>query len=888
MGSKRGRLMTAKEISGTRSGERSNRTQPTSIDVRGRRVRNAAAIFRSETATMAKERFERQSERPHLFLFSRKSRPFVVFALAVAILGMASMAHAATVLAITTKTLAAGYVSSSYSQSLAATGGSGAGYSWSVKSGTLPAGITFSAAGVLSGKPTATGAFAVTFQVKDSLLHVATAALTLTIYPALAVKTTALAESYVASPYSVALAAAGGSGTGLSWSLASGSLPNGLALSAAGAISGQPTLAGSSTFSVAVKDSAGNKATASLTLVVGPQLVISSAGPLPVGYATKTYSFTFTAGGGSGKGYVWTTKSVLPQNMVLSTAGVLSGATPAADTVTITVTVTDSAKNTASAAYLLVINSPVSQCTNDNQISALVELYGLYTFTLNRRNLTNGQISYSIGSFWADGLGRVVNGVMDSNGPGFAAATQNTFTGTYTVGSDGRGRMDVAIPPTAVGQQTLNQSFCFALDSFATTSGKPPYGASSHAFVIEDDTSNVTSSGEFLAQVVNPTNLVMQGSWAFGMSGRIHYPTLLPNGPDPRIAFAGYLNLDGTGKILAGGLDEVVSTANNGKIPPPTYKTMTTLAGTYSIAAVSSGTPTGRGTISVTNNGVTFASFVFYPYGGTNSIPTGPVDVASGMVFLETSLPATTTPIHAAWVGSGKRRSSTSFSAATLKGSSVASQFFYVNPGLTGESQGVGIDVDQWDGAGNFTYTGDRNSASLATTDSGSGTYTVDANGRFAVMAGGVCAPCGYLSGTNQGFAVYDSQDTNLVTLEPQTVPLGGPFQISSMQGGYAYGSRWYIYPLQQTASGETITLGAGAFKGTLDANTRGQSDVNVAVTATETATSTSGVHGRFLYQPSNTTFGYAIYVIDKNNAIAIPLGGTGGQTDPLLRFIHQ
>jgi hypothetical protein len=59
-------------------------------------------------------------------------------------------------------------------------------------------------------------------------------------------------------------------------------------------------------------------------------------------------------------------------------------------------------------------------------------------------------------------------------------------------------------------------------------------------------------------------------------------------------------------------------------------------------------------------------------------------------------------------------------------------------------------------------------------------------------------------------------------------------------------------------------------------------------LTAIETATPTSGVDGRFLYQPSNTTFPYAIYVIDKNNAIAIPLGGSGSETDPLLRFIHQ
>ena len=792
-------------------------------------------------------------------------------------------------LAVTTKSLLTGYVSSAYSDTLAATGGTSKGYTWSVRTGALPAGVKLSPAGVLSGNPTAAGSFALSFQVKDSLSHVAAASLTLIVKPALAIKTSALGEAYVGSPYSATLAASGGSGAGYSWKLASGSLPNGLTLSTAGKISGKPTKAGSSTITIGVKDSAGNAAKASLTLVAGPELIITSTSPLPVGYADKNYSFSFAAKGGSGKGYVWTTKTTLPQNMVLSKAGVLSGTTPAADTVTMTIVVTDSAKNTSSADFKLVINAPTSQCTNDNQTTALVELHGVYTFTLNRRDLSSGQISNSIGSFNADGLGNILDGVMDSNGPDFTAPTKDSFSGTYTVGSDGRGRMDIAIPGTQAGQKTLNQSFCYALDSFQVNKDKT-YGASSHAFVIEDDTSNVTSSGEFLAQVASPMNSAMQGSWAFGMSGFVHYPTLLPNGPDPRFAFAGYLNFDGNGTITTGELDEVISDAYNGKLETPDYKAQTSLLGTYSIPTPSSGTPSGRGTISVTHDGTSFASFVFYPYGGTAIQPGG--NFAGGMVFLETSVPnnGSTTPFYAAWSGAGTRRASnlTSFSKASLSGYSVASQVFFANPGMSDQSQGVGIDVDHWDGAGNLTYSGDRNSASLATTVSGKSTYTVDSNGRFAVMVNGLCAPCGYLSGANQGYAIYDSVSSNLVLLEAQTVPNSGPFQISSMQGGYAFGDRWYLFPEQQTASGETITNGQGSFTGTLDTNTDGQADVDLSLTATETSTAKSGTSGRFLYQPSNTTFPYAIYVIDKNNAVAIPLGGSGSQTDPLLRFIHQ
>ena len=271
-------------------------------------------------------------------------------------------------LAITTKSLPTGYVSSAYSVTLAATGGTASGYAWSVHTGALPTGVTLSAAGALFGKPVVAGSFAVTFQVKDSLSHVAVAPFTITIKPALAIKATTVSEAYVGSPYSITFAASGGSGTGLTWSVASGTLRNGLALSTTGTIAGQPTIAGSSALSIAVKDSVGNTAKASFTLVVGPRLAITTAGPLPIGYADKNYSFTLAASGGSGTGYAWTTKSVLPQNFVLSKAGILSGLTTAADTVTLTVVVTDSAKNTALAQYSLIINSATSQCTNDDQL----------------------------------------------------------------------------------------------------------------------------------------------------------------------------------------------------------------------------------------------------------------------------------------------------------------------------------------------------------------------------------------------------------------------------------------------------------------------------------------------------------------------------------------
>jgi hypothetical protein len=93
-----------------------------------------------------------------------------------------------TALSITTASpLAGGMVGTSYSQALAATGGSGNYSSWALTSGSLPAGLSLGSAGVLGGTPTAAGTSTFTVQVTDSALATATASLSLTVQEPLAV-----------------------------------------------------------------------------------------------------------------------------------------------------------------------------------------------------------------------------------------------------------------------------------------------------------------------------------------------------------------------------------------------------------------------------------------------------------------------------------------------------------------------------------------------------------------------------------------------------------------------------------------------------------------------------------------------------------------------------
>ncbi|MCX7170528.1 MAG: CHRD domain-containing protein [Proteobacteria bacterium] len=75
---------------------------------------------------------------------------------------------------ISTASLANGVVGSAYSQTLTATGGF-TPYTWAVANGALPAGLSLSTAGVISGTPTAAGSSSFTVRVTDSATAAATA-----------------------------------------------------------------------------------------------------------------------------------------------------------------------------------------------------------------------------------------------------------------------------------------------------------------------------------------------------------------------------------------------------------------------------------------------------------------------------------------------------------------------------------------------------------------------------------------------------------------------------------------------------------------------------------------------------------------------------------------
>lgn len=182
-------------------------------------------------------------------------------------------------LTITTTQLPAGTVGVSYSQSIAATGGTPP-YNWSVSSGSLPPGLSLTASnGAITGTPSSANTFSFTVQVADTSNATASQAFTITIAsntPKLTVITTSpLPDGMVGTAYSQTLTATGGT-PAYKWSVTSGALPDGLALdSGSGTISGTPSKAGTFPFSVRVTDQSTAAADQAL------QITIGNAPPVP-------------------------------------------------------------------------------------------------------------------------------------------------------------------------------------------------------------------------------------------------------------------------------------------------------------------------------------------------------------------------------------------------------------------------------------------------------------------------------------------------------------------------------------------------------------------------------------------------------------------------------
>lgn len=260
-------------------------------------------------------------------------------------------------LAITTSSpLSQATAGVTYSTTIAASGGDGLAYNFSVVGGALPAGITLSLSGKLAGTPTTPGTYNFTVQVADVSGDAASRTFVLVVVAApLAITTAQFSPMPVGTALNVTFTARGGV---MPYSFSSsGTLPPNAVFNASGTLTATLNTPGTYGFTVTVTDSAQSTASQGYTITVtGTALSLVTTSPLAQGNVGVVYpGVQFQATGGTGT-YSWAAGS-LPPGMSFSAAGLLAGTPTTAGKYSIAVTVTDTAKATASGNFSMIITA---------------------------------------------------------------------------------------------------------------------------------------------------------------------------------------------------------------------------------------------------------------------------------------------------------------------------------------------------------------------------------------------------------------------------------------------------------------------------------------------------------------------------------------------------
>lgn len=273
--------------------------------------------------------------------------------------------HVAPGLSIQNQSVPGGTVGQPYSVTLTALSvtntnpvqGSPAAATWTVQSGNLPAGVTLSSQGQLSGTPTTEGSYQ--FVVRAQAGGVSdTETETLVVRQPLVVSSPfqrAATKSEVGVPFTAEQTATGGNGT-FTWTLARGSLPVGVELAPSGTLSGIPATPGRFAFALRVTDGEGRVVTVNGTLVVAAKLTITSLKlkPAKVG---RAYRAAIAKVGGVAP-TVWTVRGKLPKNVKLaSKLGIFLGTPKTAGKFRVTVQAVDALGVKAQKTLILVVGA---------------------------------------------------------------------------------------------------------------------------------------------------------------------------------------------------------------------------------------------------------------------------------------------------------------------------------------------------------------------------------------------------------------------------------------------------------------------------------------------------------------------------------------------------
>jgi outer membrane autotransporter protein len=506
---------------------------------------------------------------------------------------------------IDTTSLPNATIATAYSQTLAASNGTGP-YTWSLSGGSLPAGITVSSAGVVSGIPTAGGTFSPIFTVTDSASHTGTGTLSLSVTaPTIAISPATLPNGTAGTAYSQAASASGGTAPyTYVRDPAGGALPTGLTLSGTGVLSGTPTVVGSYTFAIKATDSSTgtgpfSQSTPYTVTISAPTISITPT-TVPSATAGTAYSQALAASGGGAPYTFAVTSGALPQGVSLA-GNTIAGTPTVTGTFNFTVTATDSLGFTGARAYSMTSNAPTIAVAPVTLPAPTVGI--AYSQALSA---SGGTPAYS----FAITSGALPNGLSFSGGtisgtPTAAGTFNITVTATDSLGFTGSRAYSttvaaptITLTPGSVPAGVVGQAYSSAL---IAGGGTAPYTFSSTGTlppgVSLSPSTGVLSGQPTAAGTYNFTVTVTDNSTGTGapFTKQLAY-TLTVSPPTITIAPttlpAPAIGTPYTQSVTASGGSGTYTYAVTGGALPAGL--------TFSAGGTLSGTPTAAGTFSVT------------------------------------------------------------------------------------------------------------------------------------------------------------------------------------------------------------------------------------------------------------------------------------------------
>lgn len=470
---------------------------------------------------------------------------------------------------------------------------------------------------------------------------------------------------------------------------------------------------------------------------------------------------------------------------------------------------------------LLFVSAARSQSNN-------AELQGNYALSFN--GMTSGGSRAwtpfaAVGRFYADGAGNLINGELDSNGFGpMEKGVALAFTGSYSIGTDQRGVMNLNIP----GGGTL----AFVMSTGGNAKFVEIDAGGGHGTVGSGSIEKADPSAYATAKIV--------GDFAMGAAGF--------DQSNNRTAIAARFTADGMGTLSNGAAD-----VNQFGM----FMTLNLLAGTYS---VTDGT-TGRGVMNLpplAGGGMTNLDFAFYVVNAGKVFAMEMDAVSPSAPLLNGAMLHQQVPLGG-------------FSGSSLNGNTV----MYLTgrmtcPGTANPAPNVIAGLLTTNGLGGANLTYDQNCGGASSLASGlGGTYDVSAGGRAAFHFG-TAYFVGYLVSPNQAFFIVPDSSALFGFGEAQAA---GPLSNASIAGNYAGVTTTPVSVGTSIFSGEFAADGGsptGTISGTEDIGALSGPSLGQAVSATY-AVSSAPTNRRGVF---NGTIGGSgvVYVLSPSKFVAVSL----------------